>query len=134
MRSTRPRPASARRSTQDANIIVGATFDESLEGIIRVSVVATGIDHVAAAAPRPAPDNRLAELTNKLRADTQRLAERTEQQPTRAAPAVAAQPPQGQHACSSLRRRSLPNLDTLSNRPRPRRSPPPSFQAAKATA
>ena len=29
---------------QDANIIVGATFDETLEGIIRVSVVATGID------------------------------------------------------------------------------------------
>ena len=28
---------------QDANIILGATFDESLEGIIRVSVVATGI-------------------------------------------------------------------------------------------
>ena len=32
---------------QEANIIVGATFDESLEGITRVSVVATGIDHVA---------------------------------------------------------------------------------------
>ena len=32
---------------QDANIIVGATFDESLEGIIRVSVVATGIDQAA---------------------------------------------------------------------------------------
>ncbi len=30
---------------QDANIIVGATFDESLDGIIRVSVVATGIDN-----------------------------------------------------------------------------------------
>ena len=29
---------------QDANIIVGATFDESLDGIIRVSVVATGIE------------------------------------------------------------------------------------------
>ena len=28
---------------QDANIIVGATFDESLDGLIRVSVVATGI-------------------------------------------------------------------------------------------
>ncbi|MBO0343691.1 cell division protein FtsZ [Roseibium sp. CAU 1637] len=28
----------------DANIILGATFDESLDGIIRVSVVATGID------------------------------------------------------------------------------------------
>src|ERR671924_296205 len=34
---------------QDANIIVGATFDEGLEGIIRVSVVATGIDKVAIA-------------------------------------------------------------------------------------
>jgi len=29
---------------QDANIILGATFDESLDGIIRVSVVATGIE------------------------------------------------------------------------------------------
>ncbi|MBP2236891.1 cell division protein FtsZ [Sinorhizobium kostiense] len=28
----------------DANIILGATFDEELEGLIRVSVVATGID------------------------------------------------------------------------------------------
>src|SRR5918992_5248724 len=28
----------------DANIIFGATFDESLEGVMRVSVVATGID------------------------------------------------------------------------------------------
>jgi len=32
----------------EANIILGATFDESLEGLIRVSVVATGIDRVAA--------------------------------------------------------------------------------------
>jgi cell division protein FtsZ len=34
----------------DANIILGATFDESLEGIIRVSVVATGIDRAINAA------------------------------------------------------------------------------------
>ncbi|MBL8582023.1 MAG: cell division protein FtsZ [Rhizobiaceae bacterium] len=32
----------------DANIILGATFDEELEGVIRVSVVATGIDKSAA--------------------------------------------------------------------------------------
>ena len=32
----------------DANIILGATFDEGLEGVIRVSVVATGIDKSAA--------------------------------------------------------------------------------------
>src|SRR5271156_3150917 len=32
----------------DANIIVGATLDESLDGIIRVSVVATGVDIASA--------------------------------------------------------------------------------------
>ena len=57
---------------QDANIIVGATFDESLEGIIRVSVVATGIDQAAIAQRAPVPEARLAELTQKLRADQQR--------------------------------------------------------------
>ena len=31
----------------DANIILGATFEETLEGVIRVSVVATGIEEVA---------------------------------------------------------------------------------------
>ncbi len=38
----------------DANIIVGATFDESLDGIIRVSVVATGVDINASSTARPA--------------------------------------------------------------------------------
>ena len=37
----------------DANIILGATFDEALEGLIRVSVVATGIDRVEGAEQRP---------------------------------------------------------------------------------
>ena len=36
----------------DANIIFGSTFDEGLEGRIRVSVVATGIESEAAAEPR----------------------------------------------------------------------------------
>jgi cell division protein FtsZ len=58
---------------QDANIIVGATFDEGLEGIIRVSVVATGIDHVATSA-RPAAEARVAELTQRLRAETHQIA------------------------------------------------------------
>jgi cell division protein FtsZ len=60
---------------QDANIIVGATFDESLDGIIRVSVVATGIDQ-AALAQRPVAtaEARIAEVTQKLRADAQRHA------------------------------------------------------------
>ena len=33
----------------EANIILGATFDNALEGTFRVSVVATGIDHVDSA-------------------------------------------------------------------------------------
>jgi cell division protein FtsZ len=81
---------------QDANIIVGATFDESLDGIIRVSVVATGIDQLAiskgapmqAQAPASA-DSRIAELTQRLRADSARLADRVE----RLAPAPAAAAP-----------------------------------------
>ena len=37
----------------DANIIVGSTFDEKLDGKMRVSVVATGIDVIAQAQPKP---------------------------------------------------------------------------------
>jgi cell division protein FtsZ len=73
---------------RDANIIVGATFDESLEGIIRVSVVATGIDQQPQAR-QPAPaESRLTEIAQKLRADNARIAERIQQ--TDAAVAVAA--------------------------------------------
>jgi cell division protein FtsZ len=37
----------------DANIIFGSTFDQTLEGKIRISVVATGIDAQAVQQPRP---------------------------------------------------------------------------------
>jgi cell division protein FtsZ len=56
---------------QDANIIVGATFDEALEGIIRISVVATGIDQAAVSRTTP-PETRLAEPTHRIRSDQQR--------------------------------------------------------------
>jgi cell division protein FtsZ len=91
---------------QDANIIVGATFDENLDGVIRVSVVATGIDQVTSArtmaTPAPAlpPDARLNELTQKLRADTQRLAERMERGDASARQA-APQPAPAAHSASA---------------------------------
>jgi cell division protein FtsZ len=87
---------------QDANIIVGATFDESLEGIIRVSVVATGIDQASLSRPMTAPEARIAELTQKLRADQlraeqqHRAGDRVERIETRAVPLatpVASVPP-----------------------------------------
>jgi len=65
---------------QDANIIVGATFDESLEGIIRVSVVATGIDSANAVRHAPA-ESALKELAGKIRTDNRRLADRIERAP-----------------------------------------------------
>jgi cell division protein FtsZ len=76
----------------EANIIVGATFDESLEGIIRVSVVATGIDHSAAKQSQPAQaESALKELAGKLRNDSRRIAERIERaKPPTAQPAPAA--------------------------------------------
>src|SRR5690242_16117821 len=46
----------------DANIIVGATFDESLDGIVRVSVVATGIDNTGAAHQVQPAESALKEL------------------------------------------------------------------------
>jgi cell division protein FtsZ len=63
---------------QDANIIVGATFDESLEGIVRVSVVATGIDNTGAAHQMQPAENALTELAGKLRNESGHIADRTE--------------------------------------------------------
>jgi cell division protein FtsZ len=84
---------------QDANIIVGATFDEGLEGIIRVSVVATGIDHALAQRPPVAAtaEARIAEVAQRLRADNERLAQRLDRaEPVRQA-AAPPPPPAAQH-------------------------------------
>ena len=54
---------------EEANIILGATFDQNLDGIIRVSVVATGIDQPAQSAREPAAsETRIAEAAQRLRA------------------------------------------------------------------
>ncbi|MBM3563055.1 MAG: cell division protein FtsZ [Alphaproteobacteria bacterium] len=56
---------------EDANIILGATFDSTLEGVVRVSVVATGIDLSAITAEDPTSESRLAEAAERLRAQLQ---------------------------------------------------------------
>ena len=105
---------------QDANIIVGATFDESLDGIIRVSVVATGIDNTgtlrepapvtrtviaktpsqpaqpvqpsAQASQAPQAESALKQLASKIREDNARLAERVERAPATATAEMQAAP------------------------------------------
>ena len=52
---------------QDANIIFGASQDDSLDGVIRVSVVATGIDHEKASNQDLLAEARVAEVEEKLR-------------------------------------------------------------------
>src|SRR5688572_10809078 len=51
----------------EANIIFGATFDESLEGIIRVSVVATGIEQERTTEQVAPPTAGMAELARRLK-------------------------------------------------------------------
>src|SRR5674476_674599 len=129
---------------QDANIIVGATFDESLDGIIRVSVVATGIEQAlisrnavspgavlpsAVAAPA-IPENRLAELTAKLRADNARMAERAQKQELQAtAPAAPAPAPQ-QRASNSVERAALAAIAAAVAPEAPQQAAPAPLQPA----
>ena len=90
---------------QDANIIVGATFDESLEGIIRVSVVATGIDHVAMHGASAGRNPHRRDHASKLRVDTQRIAaERADRSrsPARLPAPVAAAPSVEQAATAAV--------------------------------
>ena len=54
----------------DANIILGATFDSNLDGIVRVSVVATGIEAPLSAHEPAASEARIAEAAARLRQQT----------------------------------------------------------------
>ena len=54
---------------EEANIILGATFDQSLDGVVRVSVVATGIDQTTLEIHEPTPSQvRIIEAQQRLRA------------------------------------------------------------------
>jgi cell division protein FtsZ len=108
----------------DANIIVGATFDETLEGIIRVSVVATGIDNTGMMR-QPQPEAALKELAGKVRTDTRRIAERIE----RSQPAATATAASIEAAHAAVAAAILPPLtDDVSIRPMPMK--PSLFEAA----
>jgi len=69
---------------EEANIIVGATFDESMQGIMRVSVVATGIDaaHMQMQPEVSTIDRRIAEVAEKLKAEARLRAQASSAAPT----------------------------------------------------
>jgi len=54
---------------EEANIILGATFDSALDGVVRVSVVATGIDQAVTEVHEPSASQlRIIEAQQRLRA------------------------------------------------------------------
>jgi cell division protein FtsZ len=71
---------------EEANIILGATFEPALDGVVRVSVVATGIDQALIAQGDPAIVQPRAETPLRVRAPVP--------VPLRPASAAAIEPPQ----------------------------------------
>src|SRR5512144_1997130 len=115
---------------QDANIIVGATFDESLEGIIRVSVVATGIDNTGRERQAQPAVSALKELAGKIRNDSRRIADRIE----RTAATAHAAPSVESAAHAAVAAAILPPtaIEDVSIRPMPMK--PSLFEPAQAEA
>jgi cell division protein FtsZ len=72
----------------DANIIFGSTFDESLDGRVRISVVATGIEAMSAAMPRPSSLALVADRGRVTRTPAQPVGEAT-RRPAAASVAMA---------------------------------------------
>jgi cell division protein FtsZ len=115
---------------QDANIIVGATFDETLEGIIRVSVVATGIDNTGHAHKSQPAESALKELAGRIRNDSRRIADRIE----RTAATAHAAPSVESAAHAAVAAAILPPtaIEDVSIRPMPMK--PSLFEPAQAEA
>jgi len=77
----------------DANIIVGSTLDPDMNGVMRVSVVATGIDAVQKAEDQPVPRRRIAEpLTSTVSVEADKAAQTAAAAPAPAATPTAPQP------------------------------------------
>jgi cell division protein FtsZ len=97
---------------EDANIIVGATFDETLEGIVRVSVVATGIDNLGATRETQPAAGSLVELAGRLRNDGHRSVEPIERSVPRLRPAAGhPEGPQPRPISENARRAAPRSLD-----------------------
>ncbi|HTV68704.1 MAG TPA: cell division protein FtsZ [Rhizobiaceae bacterium] len=126
---------------QDANIILGATFDEELEGVIRVSVVATGIDKSAeqiAAAPisirqpmkpkavelQQQPAARAEPLRHEIRPAADPVAEAIRMAETNAELMAAARP-----AAQPVEEEFRPQSRLFQAPPQPVAQPAPAFQA-----
>ncbi|WP_027573875.1 cell division protein FtsZ [Bradyrhizobium sp. WSM1743] len=101
----------------DANIIVGASFDDRLDGIVRVSVVATGIDNLDPAPQAQPVETALTQLAGRLRNDGRRIADRIER--SASLPQVESPPlrPQPHHPVGPPARPGLDYARQAADRP-----------------
>jgi cell division protein FtsZ len=95
----------------EANIIFGSTFDQSLEGKVRISVVATGIEAMAGQQPRPVS---LSLVSGVGRAMSGGMAQAERSEPTMPALQPLTPPPAvAQHGMSIDRRRDFVGATAL---------------------
>jgi cell division protein FtsZ len=112
----------------DANIIVGSTLDEAMEGAMRVSVVATGIDATAMVGDMPVPRRRLAE---PLAASEPATAPARNPEPARREPVAAAPAPTAEDRSLFDDDTFEPEAEAEDDLPAPAYRPQPAAQAAQ---
>ena len=126
-----------REVDEDANIIVGSTLDPAMEGVMRVSVVATGIDAALSAHDAPAPRRRMAEPGAVSKAKPAEPAEAPEAEVAASvapAPVAARVEPSFFDAEDQQRAEDAAEAEDFFARPRARGDdlPPPAYAPAPA--
>jgi cell division protein FtsZ len=112
---------------EEANIILGATFDQSLDGVVRVSVVATGIDQTTLEIHEPSASQvRIIEAQQRLRAQAS-----ARSQP---APIVAEATSLAQHSQISSPSVASDEVEIRLAAPKPVYAPPPQPRAEEPVA
>ncbi|MGJ8605004.1 MAG: cell division protein FtsZ [Marivita sp.] len=117
----------------DANIIVGSTLDDSMEGMMRVSVVATGIDAVDVHSELPVPRRSLATpLTQTTRVED---AQNIEREAPEQVAARSSEEPSLFGSMDTERQAAKEQMETIFEREQPRQQaapddglPPPAYR------
>ncbi|PWJ21074.1 cell division protein FtsZ [Jannaschia seohaensis] len=121
---------------EDANIIVGSTLEPEMEGMMRVSVVATGID-AAASQEMPVPRRRLSEAAVPVEAPAAPapVARQPEPEPAPAPVAARTEPEEPNFfdaAAAAAEEEEVPVEDFFSHRPSPQPEAPVYRAAAQS--
>ena len=116
---------------EDANIIVGSALDNDLDGIVRVSVVATGVDTEYVMDAKPVPSRYVEETAAEPEYEEDEFAieddyeEQIAYAPERTAPIPASQPAPQQQAAYVAPKPYPPQVQAPQAAPQPQYAPQP---------